>query len=31
MGSIDAAWKNRYAPINSVEVGINKETNKMMT
>lgn len=29
MGSIDTKWKNRYSPVNVVEVGI-KEDNTMM-
>lgn len=29
MGSIDTKWKNRYSPVNIVEVGI-KADNTMM-
>ncbi len=30
MGSIDTKWNNRYAPINILEAGVNKDTGFMM-
>lgn len=30
MGSLDTKWKYRFAPVNTVRVGVNEKTGKMM-